>query len=81
MAELGQELRDGVEVIEGDRADCDPGRSRRWELVVRHDSRSTFLSNLPTLVLGICSMKITSSGSHHFATRRSKMSMISCRVS
>jgi len=32
-------------------------------------SRSTFLSNLPTEVLGTASMNCTSSGSHHLATR------------
>ena len=37
-------------------------------------SRSTFLSNLPTLVLGTASMKTTSSGSHHLATRGSRYS-------
>ncbi len=31
-------------------------------------SRNTFLSNFPTLVLGISSTKRTSSGSHHLAT-------------
>src|SRR5215831_7141832 len=31
-------------------------------------SRSTFLSNFPTEVLGTASMKRTSSGSHHLAT-------------
>src|SRR6266498_1630474 len=46
----------------------DPGYERAgFQLLNR--SRSTFLSNLPTLVFGTASMKMTSSGSHHLATR------------
>src|SRR5579885_381522 len=42
--------------------------------------RSTFLSNLPTLVLGTASMNSTSSGSHHLATRELRYSRISSLV-
>src|SRR5437762_2366578 len=42
-------------------------------------ARSTFLSNLPTEVLGTSSMKRTSSGSHHLATlSRRKSTTSSC---
>src|SRR6185295_1183581 len=44
-------------------------------------SRRTFLSNLPTLVLGTASMNTTSSGSHHLATRGFRYSRISSAVS
>src|SRR5262249_47699736 len=44
-------------------------------------SRSTFLSNLPTEVLGTASMKRTSSGSHHLATSGLRKSRISLSVS
>src|SRR5207249_10726572 len=40
-------------------------------------SRNTFLSNLPTLVLGTASMIWTSSGSAHLATRGRRWSVIS----
>src|SRR5436309_11866797 len=43
-------------------------------------ARSTFLSNLPTLVLGIVSTNSTSSGSHHLATRGRRYSRISSLV-
>src|SRR5712691_7803859 len=43
-------------------------------------ARSTFLSNLPTEVLGTSSMKRTSSGSHHLATLSRRKSMISSCV-
>ncbi len=36
-------------------------------------ARRTFLSNLPTLVLGTSSMNANSSGSHHLATRRTQV--------
>src|SRR5579883_3383732 len=42
--------------------------------------RRTFLSNLPTLVFGMASTKITSSGSHHFATFGRRYSIISSFV-
>src|SRR4030095_8737955 len=42
-------------------------QARGFQVLKR--SRRTFLSNLPTLVLGTASMKTTSSGSHHLATR------------
>src|SRR2546421_12909858 len=43
-------------------------------------ARSTFLSNLPTLVLGMASTNSTSSGSHHRATRGRRYSRISSLV-
>ena len=47
-----------------------PCWSRRSRARRRRAARaSTFLSNLPTLVFGISSMKANSSGSHHLATR------------
>src|SRR6266567_5653078 len=49
-------------------------------LYVPYLLRSTFLSNLPTLVLGMASMKTTSSGSHHLATWGRRKSRISSLV-
>src|SRR6266852_8082233 len=43
-------------------------------------ARRTFLSNLPTEVLGTSSMNRTSSGSHHLATLSRRKSMISSCV-
>src|SRR6266852_5968482 len=43
-------------------------------------ARKTFLSNLPTEVLGTSSMNRTSSGSHHLATLSRRKSMISSCV-
>src|SRR5207249_5255787 len=43
-------------------------------------ARKAFLSNLPTDVLGTSSMKRTSSGSHHLATRLLRYSRISAAV-
>src|SRR5467141_3923055 len=43
-------------------------------------ARSTFLSNLPTEVLGTSSMNLTSSGSHHLATLSCRNSMTSSCV-
>src|SRR5207244_13292310 len=42
--------------------------------------RRTFLSNLPTLVLGISARNANSSGSHHLATRPRRCSTMSAAV-
>ena len=59
-----------------DRARAGPHQSAPGYISTRPSSsssprlaRSTFLSNLPTLVFGISSRNANSSGSHHFATR------------
>src|SRR5207302_5461504 len=76
-----------VELVLADAVLADPGTGahRRAScaaaLVVIGSAlaRSTFLSNLPTEVLGTSSMKRTSSGSHHFATlSRRKSTTSSC---
>jgi hypothetical protein len=61
------------------RATCRMARSKGSSSLER--SRRTFLSNLPTLVLGTASMKTTRSGSHHLATRGVRYSRMSSAVS